>query len=74
MKAIKNNSTIAKLLVQYGVYLTQIKSWKTELERHSETIFINSKRKIEKSEKKRLAILERKIGQLIIENDFLKKI
>ena len=73
MEAIKNNATTAELSVRYGVHPTQIQNWKTELQKHSDIIFMKTNLKVAEAEETRLAVLERKIGQLTIENDFLKK-
>ncbi len=72
LEAIKNNETIAQLSVRYGVHPTQIQTWKAALEKQAESIFSNGKNPLENEEKHK-AELERKIGQLTIENDFLKK-
>ena len=72
LEAIKNNATTAELSSRHGVHPTQIQVWKTALEKQAEIVFSQSSSIAEKDEK-HLAELERKIGQLTIENDFLKK-
>lgn len=56
---------------EYGVHPIQISRWKKELIEGSESIF-QDKRKRNTGEWDREA-LERKIGQLTIELDYLKK-
>lgn len=73
LEAIKNNATTAELSLRYSVHPTQIQNWKAELQRNSETIFAKANSKVAAAEEKRYAYLERKIGQLTMENDFLKK-
>lgn len=72
IEVLKNNMTIAELSSKHGVHPTQIQAWKSELITRSEDVFSKKDKKYMLNEK-RLAELERKIGQLTIENDFLKK-
>ncbi len=72
LEAVKNTLTIAELSKRYGVHPTQIQKWKAELVDRSEGVFLKGKQMDETSEE-HIAALERKIGQLAVENDFLKK-
>ena len=72
LEAIKNNATTAELSNKHGVHPTQIQVWKSTLEKQAEAVFTPNNNTTENDEK-RLAELERKIGQLTVENDFLKK-
>ena len=72
LEAVKDDATIAELSKKYGVHPTQIQVWKNELVSRSESLFLKNNQCEEGSES-RLAELERKIGQLTVENDFLKK-
>lgn len=72
LEAVRNNSTTAELSSRHEVHPTQIQVWKATLEKQAETLFSQGKPSALVDEK-RLAELERKIGQLTIENDFLKK-
>lgn len=73
LDAIKNEMTIAELSNKHSIGPTQIKGWKSELLDHAAGIFLKSGRGIIQDNSEQIATLERKIGQLIIENDFLKK-
>jgi transposase len=74
LDAIKNEMTIAELSNKHAIGPTQIKEWKTELLEHAASIFLKDGKKINTQDNsEQIATLERKIGQLIIENDFLKK-
>lgn len=72
LEAIKNNATTSELSNRHGVHPTQIQVWKVTLEKQAETIFSQGGN-VAGIDEKHLAELERKIGQLTIENDFLKK-
>jgi transposase len=72
LEAIKNNATTIELSNRYGVHPTQIQVWKAILEKQAETLYFRGGKAPEPDEK-RFAALERKVGQLTIENDFLKK-
>ncbi len=72
LEAIKSNETIAQLSIRYGVHPTQIQAWKAALEKQAESIFSKGK-SFPENDETQLAELERKIGQLTVENDFLKK-
>ena len=71
LEAIKGRETIAVLAQKYGVHPSQIHDWKKSVLEGLPTIFGNSKRKQEDGSGQE--ILERQIGKLVIENDYLKK-
>lgn len=72
LDAIKEDATVPQLSQKHGVHPSQINDWKSSLVSGAETLFIRGNKTAETDEK-RFADLERKIGQLTIENDFLKK-
>ncbi|MGC1582407.1 MAG: transposase [Candidatus Acidiferrales bacterium] len=73
LEAIKNDTTIAEIANKYGVHPTQVQAWKMELLAHTETAFLKANQQLIKCDHAEIALLERKVGQLAIENDFLKK-
>jgi transposase len=74
IEAIRSDITIAELSNKHSIGPTQIKGWKTELLDHAASIFLKDGKAVSiQDNSEQIAILERKIGQLIIENDFLKK-
>lgn len=73
LEAIRNDITIAEISNKYSIGPTQVKDWKAVLIAQSETIFSKEGKRIIQDHSEQLAIMERKIGQLTIENDFLKK-
>jgi len=72
VEAIKGEVTIAELAKKYFVHPRQIQTWKSEMLSRAKVIFEPSG-KIDTKQDKHVEVLERKIGQLLVENDFLKK-
>ena len=74
LEAIREEKTIAELAKKYDLHPTMIGKWKAEALSNFSRVFEGSKGKtVKKDTGPDASILERKIGQLIIENDFLKK-
>ena len=72
IEVMKNNATIAELARKHGVHPTQIKTWEKTLREKAGNVFVK-KDSVAEDQKDYIAALERKTGQLAIENDFLKK-
>ena len=71
LEALKEDMTLKELAAKYGVAGTQISSWKSEFIKNASSVFGSNKSvNEEESEKEKLFA---KIGQLQLENDFLKK-
>lgn len=73
MEAIRGEQTIAAISSKYNVHSSQISKWKKQAQEYLKAGFAN---RIETSAdyyEKRLAELYQQIGQLKVENDFLKK-
>jgi transposase len=73
LAAAKGDKTTAELISQFGLHATQITKWKHELINNAAELFRT------KSEKKQdstedIEKLQAKIGQLIMEKDFLAKV
>lgn len=73
LEAIREHMTIAEISNKYEIGPTQIKDWKSELLAQTEQLFSKGSKKPVQDNSELIAALERKIGQLTIENDFLKK-
>lgn len=73
LEALKGNKTFNELTQQYGVHATQINRWKNKLKAGIVDIFSNSKEKVENENNQLVDELYKKIGQLEIERDWLKK-
>jgi transposase len=73
LDAIKGQKTIAGLASEYGVHANQISAWKKQLLDAAPTAFARGKNK--EAEKKEIERdrLYKKVGQLQIEVDWLKK-
>ena len=73
--AIKQEETIADLSQRFGLHASLIHKWKAEALSGMEGIFSKDKKAdIElKAKEKHISDLEKKIGQLVVENDYLKK-
>ena len=73
LDAIREEKTLGQLASQYGIHPIQVSKWKKELIEGAESVF-EDKRCHRKKEPVGREDLERKIGQLTVELDFLKKI
>lgn len=71
LEAIKERESLTELARRYEIHANQISKWKREFLEHSEKAFDGQKE--EESSKEDLDKLYRKIGELEVENDFLKK-
>jgi transposase len=72
IEALKGDRTINEIAKDYGVHPVQVTQWKKELIDGAELLFGRRKRKGSDNEVEK-AVLERKVGQLTIEIDWLKK-
>lgn len=72
IEALREDKTMGQLASQHGIHPIQVSKWKKELIDGAESLF-EGKRSRKKEDSVGREELERKIGQLTIENDFLKK-
>jgi transposase len=73
LEAIKGELTMSQLVAKHGVHQTMINAWRKQATEGLCTLF---EKKPEAAEKVREASIEKlhaKIGQLIVERDFLEK-
>ena len=73
LEAIKNQKTLAELSHQYEINSVTISKWKAEFLKRMAIIFENGREKKSSQESPDLDQLYAQIGQLKVENDFLKK-
>ncbi len=68
--ALKGERTLAQLASDYDVHVNQIQSWRNQLKENMASLFDTGleQRKDQEAEVK---LLQAKIGQLTMENDFL---
>jgi len=72
LDAIKGEKTLSELASQYELHPTQIQQWKKKLLEGSKDVF-GSSEKEQKHVESDIKELHAKIGQLIMERDFLAK-
>ncbi len=73
LEAIKNQKTLAELSQQFEINAVTISKWKAEFLENMSLVFEPGKGKKAKVESPELDELYAQIGQLKVENDFLKK-
>ncbi len=73
MAAMKGEQTLAEIAQKYQIHPSQIKSWKAEVLKGLPGLFDGKEKKYQEKNEQDIAYLERKIGQLTVENDYLKK-
>jgi transposase len=73
LEALKGDKTFNELTQKYGVHPTQINRWKNKLKAGMVEIFSSKKEKDNIENDQLVEELYRKIGQLEVERDWLKK-
>ena len=72
LEAIKDQLTLQEIASKFDIHPTQISTWKRDFIENSSKVF-ESKSKSDDTDKEK-STLYSKIGQLQVENDFLKKV
>ena len=73
LEAIKGAKTLAELASKYEVHPNQIRQWKQQLLDQVSDIFVDKRRRKSNDDEKLKEQLYQQIGQLKVENDWLKK-
>ena len=73
LEAFKNQKTLAQLSQQYDVNVITISKWKAEAMDNLSSIFGGKQQEQEADSNVQIEKLYAQIGQLKVENDFLKK-
>jgi transposase len=73
LEAVKNQKTLAELSQHFEVNPVTISKWKTEFLENMSSVFGGEKGKIRDEDSPEMEKLYAQIGQLKVENDFLKK-
>lgn len=73
LEAIREEQTLQELSQKYDVHPNQIGQWKKQLTDGAADVFERSKKRLEENTDSKENELYQNIGQLKVENDFLKK-
>ena len=73
LEAIKGERTISEITSKYGIHPTQINNWKKQALDSIPEAFSVKRKKQENANEELLDELYKQIGQLKVENEFLKK-
>ena len=72
LEAIRGELTISQLGAKHGVHQTMINAWKKQAMENLSTVFVG-KPETGKTREEDIEKLHAKIGQLVVERDFLAK-
>ena len=73
LEALKGEKTTAELTAKYSIHATQINNWKKAVLEVLPEAFSNKRKRQEDDQQALIDELYKQIGQLKVENDFLKK-
>ena len=73
LEALKGEKTTAELTAKYSIHATQINNWKKAVLEVLPEAFSNKRKRQEDDQQALIDELYRQIGQLKVENEFLKK-
>lgn len=73
LEAIKGDKTTAEITSTYGIHATQVNAWKKQALESIPEAFSAKRKKQESNQQELIDELYKQIGQLKVENDFLKK-
>ncbi len=73
LEALKGEKTIAQISSEFGVHANQIRQWRQKLLDELPQLFSDRRKKADKEGEELQTELYRQIGQLKVENDWLKK-
>jgi len=73
LAALQGEKTLAELSNEYDVHVNQIQTWRKQLKNNMVSLF-DSGIDQRKDNEEQIQLLQAKIGQLTMENDFLAKV
>jgi putative transposase len=73
LEAVKGEKTIAQVASEYGVHPNQVRQWKEHLLSVLPELFSDRRKRTDEERDQVEAELYRQIGQLKVENEWLKK-
>jgi transposase-like protein len=72
LAALKGDKSLAELSQQFEVHANQISDWKAQLQGDAVSVFESLAERREAQEQPDVTLMQAKIGQLTLENDFLE--
>ncbi len=73
LETLKGDKTIAEITAKYSIHATQINTWKKAVLTVMPEAFSSKRKRQENDQQALVDELYKQIGQLKVENDFLKK-
>ena len=73
LEVLKGEKTTAEITAKYGIHATQINNWKKSVLKVIPEAFSNKRKQQDNDQQALIDELYKQIGQLKVENDFLKK-
>ena len=73
LDAIKGELTINQITSKHGIHATQVNRWKQQALQAIKQAFCGKNNSAEKNDQQFIEQLYKQIGQMKVENDFLKK-
>lgn len=73
LEALKEEMTLAELASKHGIHPTLVTKWKKQAVEGMSNLFSGAIKSVEKGHETEIHALHAKIGQLAVENDFLKR-
>lgn len=73
LEALKGQKTIPEIASEYQVHPTQINVWRTQLKENMASIFGKPDNKLIKEQEATIEQLQKIVGQMTLEHDWLKK-
>ena len=73
LEAIKGEKTASEITSNYGIHISQVNNWKKQALDSIPDAFSGKRKKHDADQQELIDELYKQIGQLKVENDFLKK-
>lgn len=73
LEAIRGDLTVSQLVAKHGVHQTLINAWKRQAVEGMAAVFSDKAEEAQASHAAEVETLHAKIGQLVVERDFLRK-
>ena len=73
LEAIKGEKTASEITSTYGIHISQVNNWKKQALASIPDAFSGKRKKQDADQQELIDELYKQIGQLKVENDFLKK-